>query len=165
MEQDLDGIEEGITEWVKVIDSFYKDFEPRVKYADEVMEKIEIKDEPAGEDCEKCGSPMVFKLERFGKFMACSNFPDCRNTKAIMKPIDVKCPSCESGEIVERKSKTKRLFFGCNQYPECDFVSWDKPIARPCPKCSALLVEKKLKKGVQIQCTNTDCDYEETPSE
>lgn len=165
MEQDLDGIEEGITKWVQVIDAFYKDFEPRVKHADEVMEKIVIKDEPAGEDCEKCGSPMVYKLGRYGKFMACSNFPDCRNTKAIMKLIDVKCPSCKTGEIVERKSKTKRLFYGCNQYPECDFVSWDKPIARPCPKCSALLVEKKLKKGVQIQCTNSDCDYEEAPSE
>lgn len=165
MEQNLDEIEEGITQWVNVIDQFYKDFEPRVKYADEVMEKIEIKDEPAGEDCEKCGAPMVFKLGRYGKFMACSNFPDCRNTKAIVKPIDVKCPSCETGEIVERKSKTKRIFYGCNQYPECDFVSWDKPISRPCPKCSALLVEKKLKKGVQIQCTNSECDYEETPSQ
>lgn len=165
MEQDLDGIEEGITNWVQVIDAFYKDFEPRVKYADEMMEKIEIKDEPAGEDCEKCNSPMVYKLGRYGKFMACSNFPDCRNTKAIMKLIDVKCPTCKEGEIVERKSKTKRVFYGCNRYPECEFVSWDKPISRPCPKCSALLVEKKLKKGVQIQCTNSDCDYEETPSE
>ncbi|MEK4385113.1 type I DNA topoisomerase [Solibacillus sp. FSL W7-1464] len=165
MEQNLDEVEEGITQWVNVIDQFYKDFEPRVKHADEVMEKIEIKDEPAGEDCEKCGAPMVFKLGRYGKFMACSNFPDCRNTKAIVKPIDVKCPSCETGEIVERKSKTKRIFYGCNQYPECDFVSWDKPISRPCPKCSALLVEKKLKKGVQIQCTNNECDYEEAPSQ
>lgn len=165
MEQNLDEVEEGITQWVNVIDEFYKDFEPRVKHADEVMEKIEIKDEPAGEDCEKCGNPMVFKLGRYGKFMACSNFPDCRNTKAIVKLIDVKCPKCESGEIVERKSKTKRIFYGCNQYPECDFVSWDKPISRPCPKCSALLVEKKLKKGVQIQCTNSECDYEETPSQ
>jgi DNA topoisomerase I len=165
MEHNLDEIEEGITQWVNVIDEFYKDFEPRVKYADEAMEKIEIKDEPAGEDCEKCGAPMVFKLGRYGKFMACSNFPDCRNTKAIVKPIDVKCPTCNEGEIVERKSKTKRIFYGCNRYPECDFVSWDKPISRPCPKCSALLVEKKLKKGVQIQCTNSECDYEETPSQ
>ena len=165
MEQDLDGIEEGITNWVQVIDAFYKDFEPRVKYADEMMEKIEIKDEPAGEDCEKCGAPMVYKLGRYGKFMACSNFPDCRNTKAIMKLIDVKCPLCKEGDIVERKSKTKRVFYGCNTYPECEFVSWDKPISRPCPKCSALLADKKLKKGVQIQCTNSDCDYEETPSE
>lgn len=165
MEHDLDKIEEGIKGWVEVIDEFYRDFEPRVKHADEVMEKIVIKDEPAGEDCENCGSPMVYKLGRYGKFMACSNFPDCRNTKAIMKLIDVKCPSCKEGEIVERKSKTKRLFYGCNRYPECDFVSWDKPISRPCPKCSSLLVEKKLKKGVQIQCTNADCDYEETPSQ
>ncbi|MGE7841856.1 type I DNA topoisomerase [Lysinibacillus sp. NPDC093712] len=163
MEQDLDEVEEGIRKWVEVIDDFYKDFEVHVKHADAEMEKVIIKDEPAGEDCEKCGSPMVFKLGRYGKFMACSNFPDCRNTKAIMKPIGVKCPSCETGEIVERKSKTKRLFYGCNQYPECEFVSWDKPISRPCPKCSALLVEKKLKKGVQIQCTK--CDYEETPTQ
>ena len=94
--------------------------------------------------------PMVFKLGRYGKFMACSNFPECRNTKAIVKQIGVKCPTCEEGEIVERKSKTKRIFYGCNQYPECDFVSWDKPISRPCPKCNAMLVEKKLKKGIQI---------------
>ncbi len=163
MEEDLDKIEEGRTEWVKSIDEFYRDFEKHVKHADEVMEKIEIKDEPAGEDCEKCGAPMVFKLGRFGKFMACSNFPDCRNTKTIIKPIGVKCPTCNEGEIVERKSKTKRIFYGCNRYPECDFVSWDKPISRPCPKCSSLLVEKKLKKGIQIQCTK--CDYEEAPSQ
>lgn len=163
MEQDLDKIEEGQTNWVKIIDEFYQDFEKNVKHADEAMEKIVIKDEPAGEDCENCGSPMVYKLGRYGKFMACSNFPECRNTKAIMKPIGVKCPSCETGEIVERKSKTKRVFFGCNTYPDCDFVSWDKPISRPCPKCNALLVEKKIKKGVQIQCTN--CDYEEAPSQ
>ena len=162
MEQDLDDIEEGSRKWVEVIDKFYKDFEVHVKHADAEMEKVVIKDEPAGEDCENCGSPMVYKLGRYGKFIACSNFPDCRNTKAIMKLIDVKCPSCKDGEIVERKSKTKRLFYGCNQYPECEFVSWDKPISRPCPKCSELLVEKKLKKGVQIQCTK--CDYEETPT-
>lgn len=162
MEHDLDAIEEGARRWVEVIDAFYKDFEPRVKYADDAMEKIEIKDEPAGEDCEMWIS-MVYKLGRYGKFMACSNFPDCRNTKAIMKPIGVKCPSCDTGEIVERKSKTKRLFYGCNTYPECDFVSWDKPINRPCPKCSSLLVEKKIKKGTQIQCTK--CDYEEAPTQ
>ncbi|MCR8851564.1 type I DNA topoisomerase [Lysinibacillus fusiformis] len=163
MEQDLDDIEEGSRQWKNIVEEFYKDFEVHVKYADEAMEKVVIKDEPAGEDCELCGSPMVYKLGRYGKFMACSNFPDCRNTKAIMKPIGVKCPSCETGEIVERKSKTKRLFYGCNQYPECEFVSWDKPISRPCPKCSALLVEKKIKKGVQIQCTK--CDYEEAPTQ
>ena len=163
MERDLDEVEEGNRKWVDVIDAFYQDFEKHVQHADAEMEKVVIKDEPAGEDCEKCGSPMVYKLGRYGKFMACSNFPECRNTKAIVKLIGVKCPDCETGEIVERKSKTRRIFYGCNQYPECEFVSWDKPIARPCPKCESLLVEKKLKKGIQIKCTNDECDYEEAP--
>ncbi len=163
MEKNLDGVEEGQIQWKQVIDEFYKEFEKHVKVADEEMEKIEIKDEPAGEDCEKCGSPMVFKMGRYGKFMACSNFPDCRNTKAIIKPIGVTCPSCKEGQVVERKSKTKRIFFGCDRYPECEYVSWDKPIARPCPKCQNTLVEKRLKKGVQIQCT--ECDYKEDAQE
>ncbi|PIC58803.1 DNA topoisomerase I [Sporosarcina sp. P12(2017)] len=161
MEQRLDHVEEGTIEWRTVIDDFYRDFEKHVEVADAEMEKIEIKDEPAGEDCEKCESPMVYKMGRYGKFMACSNFPDCRNTKAIIKPIGVKCPKCKEGEVVERKSKTKRIFFGCDQYPECDYVSWDKPITRPCPKCQHTMVEKRLKKGVQIQCT--ECDYKEEP--
>ncbi|TQR17408.1 type I DNA topoisomerase [Psychrobacillus soli] len=161
MEQDLDSVEEGQVKWVEVIDGFYKDFAKHVEHADAEMEKIVIKDEPTGEDCENCGSPMVYKLGRYGKFMACSNFPDCRNTKAIIKEIGVPCPSCEKGQIVERKSKTKRLFYGCDQYPTCEFVSWDKPINRPCPKCNAMLVEKKLKKGIQIQCVS--CDYKEDP--
>lgn len=159
MEKDLDLIEEGQIEWIKLIDRFYSGFEKHVKHADEEMEKIEIKDEPTGEDCEKCGSPMVYKLGRYGKFMACSNFPDCRNTKAIVKEIGVPCPKCQKGQLLERKSKTKRIFYGCDQFPECDFVSWDKPINRPCPKCEEMLVEKKLKKGVQIQCVS--CDYKE----
>lgn len=163
MEEDLDKIEEGRTDWIQIIDSFYKDFEKHVKHADEAMEKIEIKDEPAGEDCENCGAPMVYKLGRYGKFMACSNFPECRNTKTITKPIGVTCPKCKQGDIVERKSKTRRIFYGCVNYPECDFVSWDKPISRPCPKCSSLLVEKKVKKGIQIKCTS--CDYEEQPTQ
>lgn len=159
MESDLDGVEEGIKEWVQVIDEFYKDFEKNVELAENEMEKVQIKDEPAGEDCEKCGSAMVYKLGRYGKFMACSNFPECRNTKAIVKYIGVKCPTCKEGEIVERKSKKRRIFYGCDRYPECEFVSWDKPIERPCPKCEHLLVEKKVKKGVQIQCT--ECEYKE----
>ncbi|QFF98522.1 type I DNA topoisomerase [Psychrobacillus glaciei] len=161
MEKDLDSVEEGQVKWVQVIDGFYQDFAKHVEHADAEMEKIVIKDEPTGEDCEKCGSPMVYKLGRFGKFMACSNFPDCRNTKAIVKEIGVPCPSCGEGQIVERKSKTKRIFYGCDRYPTCDFVSWDKPINRPCPKCNDKLVEKKLKKGIQIQCVS--CDYKEDP--
>ncbi|GHH96545.1 type I DNA topoisomerase [Neobacillus kokaensis] len=159
LEKGLDNVEDGKMPWIKLIDSFYKEFETHLKIAEQVMEKIEIKDEPAGEDCENCGSPMVFKMGRYGKFMACSNFPDCRNTKPIVKEIGVTCPSCNEGTIIERKSKKKRIFYGCSRYPECEFISWDKPLPRTCPKCEGLLVEKKLKKGVQVQCVS--CDYKE----
>ncbi|MXQ49874.1 type I DNA topoisomerase [Salinicoccus hispanicus] len=159
MEKSLDDIAEGDASWVAVIDEFYKGFEPQVSRADEEMEKIEIKDEPAGEDCEKCGSPMVYKMGRYGKFMACSNFPDCRNTKAIVKSIGVKCPKCNEGDVVERKSKKNRIFYGCDRYPECDFISWDRPIGRSCPKCEHYLVETKKGKTAKVKCTN--CDYEE----
>ncbi|MHC0552664.1 type I DNA topoisomerase [Salinicoccus sp. CNSTN-B1] len=159
MEKSLDDIAEGDASWVAVIDEFYKNFEPQVARADEEMEKIEIKDEPAGEDCEKCGSPMVYKMGRYGKFMACSNFPDCRNTKAIVKEIGVTCPKCEKGQVVERKSKKNRIFYGCDRYPECDFISWDRPIGRNCPRCDHYLVETKKGKTAKVKCTN--CDYEE----
>ncbi len=162
MENDLDFIEEGREDWIRIIDTFYQDFEKRLTVAEEEMKEVEIKDEPAGEDCEKCGHEMVYKMGRYGKFMACSNFPDCRNTKAIVKDIGVKCPSCKEGNIVERKSKKRRTFYGCDRYPECEFVSWDKPISRPCPKCEGLLVEKKTKKGVHVQCA--ECDYKEEPN-
>lgn len=159
MEGNLDSIEDGQNDWVSILDDFYVDFHKRLEVAEEEMEKIEIKDEPAGIDCEKCGNEMVYKMGRYGKFLACSNFPECRNTKPILKEIGVKCPKCKEGNVVERKSKKKRTFFGCDRFPECDFVSWDKPISRPCPKCESLLVEKKTKKETQITCTN--CDYKE----
>jgi DNA topoisomerase-1 len=160
MESDLDKVEEGIANWVKVLDHFYQDFSKRVVVAEEQMEEVEIKDEIADENCELCGRHMVYKLGRFGKFLACSGFPDCRNTKPIVKEIGVTCPQCGTGSIIERKSKKSRIFYGCNHYPECEFVSWDKPIARPCPKCGSMLVEKKRKKqGVSIVCTK--CDYQE----
>lgn len=164
MEAELDEVEHGEMQWVKVIDQFYQGFEKNVERADKEMEKIEIKDEPAGIDCDLCGAPMVFKMGKYGKFLACSRFPDCRNTKPIVKEIGVTCPKCNEGQVIERKSKKKRIFYGCDRYPACDYVSWDKPIARPCPKCNEkALVEKKLKKGVQIQCTN--CDYKEQPQQ
>ena len=151
--RDLDNVEDGKVNWVQVIDEFYQDFEKHLEKAEKEMQKIEIKDEPAGEDCEQCGNPMVFKMGRYGKFMACSNFPDCRNTKAIVKEIGVKCPKCKEGNIIERKSKKRRIFYGCDRFPECDFLSWDKPLPRNCPKCEAILVEKKLKKG----CSSSMC--------
>ncbi|HBZ80491.1 MULTISPECIES: type I DNA topoisomerase [Brevibacillus] len=160
MESDLDEIEEGTANWVNILDAFYGGFAKRVAVAEEEMKEVELKDEESDETCELCGRVMVYKLGRFGKFLACSGFPDCRNTKPIVKETGVKCPQCETGHIIERKSKKSRIFYGCNQYPECDFVSWDKPIARPCPKCSSLMVEKKRKKqGVSVVCTK--CDYQE----
>ncbi|WP_188205794.1 type I DNA topoisomerase [Alkalibacillus aidingensis] len=159
MENNLDAVEEGKKDWRQIIHTFYQDFQKRLDRAEEEIEKIEVRDEPAGEDCEKCGHEMVYKMGRYGKFLACSNFPDCRNTKPILKEIGVKCPRCKEGNVVERKSKKRRTFYGCDQYPECEFISWDKPIERPCPKCSSLLVEKKQKKGVQVKCT--ECDYSE----
>lgn len=160
MENELDEIEEGKENWVEIIDEFYRDFERRLLHAEKEMKEIEIRDEPAGVNCEKCGSEMVYKMGRYGKFMACSNFPECRNTKPILKKIGVTCPKCEKGEVVERRSKKRRIFYGCDRYPECDFVSWDKPIARKCPKCGKMLVEKKgKKKETTVKCAN--CDYEE----
>lgn len=159
MEKDLDEVEEGKEEWVNVIDSFYKPFEKTVKRAEEQMEEVQIKDEPAGFDCEICGHPMVIKLGRYGKFYACSNFPECRNTKPIVKDIGVTCPKCGKGHVVERKTKKNRIFYGCDRYPECDFTSWDKPVGRNCPKCDHYLVEKKSAKGKQVICSN--CDYKE----
>ncbi|MDO7862965.1 type I DNA topoisomerase [Brochothrix thermosphacta] len=160
MEDKLDAVEHGKMEWIRVIDEFYQPFEKEIQKAEAEMEKIVIEDEPAGIDCELCGKPMVIKMGRYGKFMACSGFPDCRNTKAIVKEIGVMCPKCKEGQVIERKSKKNRIFYGCDRYPACEYVSWDRPIERPCPKCNEhTLVVKKLKKGNQITCTS--CDYKE----
>ncbi|WP_283678753.1 type I DNA topoisomerase [Lentilactobacillus sp. Marseille-Q4993] len=159
LEDDLDDVEVGDENWVKVVDDFYKPFSKEVESATEKMEKIQIKDEPAGFNCDICGAPMVIKMGRYGKFYACSRFPDCRNTKAIVKEIGVICPKCHKGQVIERKSKKNRLFYGCSRYPDCDFVSWDKPVGRDCPKDGHFLVEKKIKGGTQVVCPNGD--YEE----
>ncbi|MBU5610321.1 MULTISPECIES: type I DNA topoisomerase [Aerococcus] len=159
LEDELDHVEDGNKNWIDVVDAFYQPFSKDIEKADQEMEKIEIKDEPAGFDCDVCGHPMVIKLGRYGKFYACSNFPDCRNTKAIVKEIGVNCPTCKEGQVVERKSKKKRVFYGCSRYPDCDFVSWDKPVGRSCPKCDHYLVEKKKRGSKQVICSN--CDYKE----
>ncbi|WP_019313223.1 type I DNA topoisomerase [Streptococcus mutans] len=162
MESKLDEVEVGKEEWQKVIDQFYKPFEKEVVKAEEQMEKIQIKDEPAGFDCDVCGHPMVIKLGRYGKFYACSNFPDCHNTKAITKEIGVICPICQKGQVIERKTKRNRIFYGCDRYPDCDFTSWNKPIGRDCPKSGDFLVEKKIRGGgKQVVCSNEECDYKE----
>ena len=160
MEQNLDEIEKGQQQWPTVIDGFYQPFKQYADKAEAEVEKIDIKDEPAGFDCELCGHPMVIKIGKYGKFYACSNFPDCRNTQAIVKKIGVTCPQCHQGDIIERKSKKRKIFYGCSRYPECAFVSWDKPIGRECPKCHQPLFEKKVRGGKQVLCAA--CDYQET---
>lgn len=159
MEEGLDHIEEGKEDWVHLLSEFYESFEKRLEVAEEEMEKIEIQDEVSDEICEKCGRHFVYKMGRFGKFLACSGFPDCRNTKPIVKDIGVTCPTCHQGKIIERRSKKGRVFYGCDRYPECEFVSWDKPVGKPCPKCSGMLVEKRNKSGVFVQCVS--CDFKE----
>ncbi|HEN2368826.1 TPA: type I DNA topoisomerase [Streptococcus agalactiae] len=162
MEGKLDEVEIGKEQWQKIIDEFYKPFEKELAKAETEMEKIQIKDEPAGFDCELCGSPMVIKLGRYGKFYACSNFPECHNTKAITKEIGIICPICQKGQVIERKTKRNRIFYGCDRYPECEFTSWDKPIGRTCPKSNDFLVEKKVRGGgKQVVCSNEKCDYQE----
>lgn len=159
MEGNLDHVEEGSEDWVQVLSDFYETFEKRLEVAEEEMKEIEIEDEVSDEICEKCGRHLVYKLGRFGKFLACSGFPDCRNTKPIIKDIGVACPKCKEGHVVERRSKKGRVFYGCDRYPECDFVSWDRPSTKPCPKCESMLVEKRNKQGGKLQCTS--CDHTE----
>lgn len=163
MEDELDQVEEGQEDWVRVLDTFYETFEKRLKVAEEEMKEVEIQDEVSDELCEKCGKPLVYKMGRFGKFLACSGFPDCRNTKPIVKDIGVTCPKCNTGSVVERRSKKGRIFYGCDRYPECDFISWDKPAARPCPSCGSLMVEKRNKNGVFYHCTA--CTHKEEVAE
>ncbi|WP_442600956.1 type I DNA topoisomerase [Paenibacillus sp. KN14-4R] len=159
MEGELDHVEEGTENWVRVLDGFYTDFEKRLEFAEEEMKEIEIQDEVSDEICEKCGKNLVYKMGRFGKFLACSGFPDCRNTKPIVKNIGVTCPKCKEGAIVERRSKKGRIFYGCDRYPECDFISWDKPSAKPCPDCGSSMIEKRTKAGVFLHCT--ECTHKE----
>lgn len=164
MEADLDQIEEGKRNWIDILDQFYRPFQKRLEVAEKEMQEVEIKDEVSDEVCEKCGSPMVYKLGRYGRFLACSAFPDCRNTKPILKTIGVDCPKCEKGQVVERKSsKRGRTFYGCDQYPDCDFVSWDRPVPQKCPRCGGMMVEKKKKQQFFIQCTQ--CNNEEASEE
>lgn len=159
MEGNLDHVEEGTEDWVKILADFYETFEKRLDVAEEEMKEIEIQDEVSDELCDKCGKPLVYKMGRFGRFLACSGFPDCRNTKPIVKDIGVECPKCHKGHIVERRSKKGRIFFGCDSYPECDYVSWDKPTNKHCPNCQEVLVEKRNRNGAKLQCVA--CDYSE----
>lgn len=158
MEEKLDEIEEGSLEWKAVIREFYKEFQKELEVAEKEMEEIEIQEEVTDIPCEKCGKFMVVKFGRYGKFLACPGFPDCKNAKPIIKDLGIDCPKCD-GQVIERKSKKGRKFFGCSNYPECDFISWDKPIKEKCPKCEGVLTEKGTKKGTVVKCINPECDY------
>jgi DNA topoisomerase-1 len=158
MEEVLDKVEEGEKYWKDIIREFYPSFKKLLDYADGQIPQIEIKEEESDVICEKCGVNMVIKTGRYGKFLACPNFPECRNTKPLLEELDVPCPKCGSN-IVTRKTKRGRKFYGCSQYPECDFVSWDPPVKESCPKCGEFMVEKNYRGTKTISCSNNDCKY------
>ena len=158
MEEELDHIAQGTNFYEAVIHASYEQFEEEL-YAAESAEKIQIEAEKSGILCEKCGHEMVYKLGPYGKYLACSNYPNCRNIKSITVSTGVTCPKCKSHEILERKSKRGRLFYGCEGYPECDFTMWDKPIDKTCPVCGSLMAEKVYKNGNRKEfCSNPDCE-------
>ncbi|WP_300280007.1 type I DNA topoisomerase [Peptacetobacter sp.] len=159
LENQLDTIEEGEANWKNVVKESYEPFEEAIKEALENIEKVNM-DVETDEICELCGSNMVIKYGRFGKFMACKNYPECKNTKPIVNKIGVKCPKCKEGEIILRKSKKGRAFYGCSKYPDCDFVEWNKPVEEVCPECGSYMVEKISKKASKHICSNKECGFE-----
>ena len=157
METRLDQVESGEAEWHKVITDFYGPFEKTLEAAEATIEKVKVEDEVSDVPCEKCGAMMVYKMGRFGRFLACPRFPECRHTQAILKAIDVPCPDC-GGKLIERVSRKGRKFFGCEKYPECQFVSWDMPVSDLCPNCGGRMVQKRSHKGeIMHVCVNETC--------
>ncbi len=159
MEDNLDDIEIKGVNWRSVVSDFYGTLKDELEVADKEIEKVEFEVELTGEECEICGKPMAVKHGRFGAFAACTGYPECKNTKPLIQTIDVKCPVCGK-DIVVRKSKKGRLFYGCSGYPECTQSYWNKPINKECPKCGNLLVEKKGREKGHM-CSNAECDYKE----
>lgn len=159
LENELDTIEEGEANWKEVVKESYEPFEEAIKEALENIEKVNM-DIETDEICELCGSNMVIKYGRFGKFMACKNYPECKNTKPIVNKIGVKCPKCGEGEIIVRKTKKGRAFYGCSKYPECDFIEWNKPVEEVCPECGSYMTEKVSKKCKKHICSNKECGFE-----
>ncbi|QQQ85894.1 type I DNA topoisomerase [Peptacetobacter hiranonis] len=164
LENELDTIEEGEANWKEVVKESYEPFEEAIKEALENIEKVNM-DVETDEICELCGSNMVIKYGRFGKFMACKNYPECKNTKPIVNKIGVKCPKCGEGEIIVRKTKKGRAFYGCSKYPDCDFIEWNQPVEEVCPECGSYMTEKVSKKGKKHICSNKECGFEKTIEE
>lgn len=162
MEEKLDEVEEGKTDWKQILREFYPDFVSTLSVAEKEIEKVEVKDDVSDVPCDKCGSMMVYKMGKFGRFLACPNFPECRNTMPILNYIDASCPVCGK-RLLEKTSRKNRKFYGCEGYPECDFVSWDKPVNEKCPKCGHYMIEKRNNKGETLHlCTNENCRFKKT---
>jgi DNA topoisomerase I len=159
IEDKLDLIEIENLNWKSIIRDFYASFKKDLDYADENIEKVELEERISDEICELCGKPMAYRHGRFGEFLACTGYPDCKNTKMIVSSIGVSCPKCGK-EIIQRKSKKGRLFYGCSGYPDCNQLYWNKPTEKECPKCGDRLVEKKTKQS-ELACSNNECDYKE----
>lgn len=157
MEQNLDSIEEEGKAWQKIVADFYDGFEKELVEAGEDREKIRLSEIETDEVCEKCGAKMVIRTGKFGKFLGCSNFPECKNIKRLDKVVGV-CPECGK-PVAEKKSKKGTLFYGCTGYPDCKFVSWDIPLEEKCPKCNSYLTKKISRDGNKIKCSNEKCDY------
>lgn len=156
MENQLDEIAEGKKEWVATVKNFYEPFEKNLLKKEKELKKSEIAQELTKKKCPKCQAPLIIRLGKYGKFYACSAFPKCKYTETLEKnKLNVKCPKCQ-GEILEKRTKKKKIFYACSNWPQCDFALWDKPTNKFCPKCGSLLIETKRKK---IKCSNKDCDF------
>jgi DNA topoisomerase-1 len=153
MENKLDGIANNEYNWPDVVKEFYTPFDKDLKNAVATAERVKLEDEKTGDDCPKCGKPLVFKTGRFGKFVACSGYPECRYTQSFQVKTGVNCPKCGK-EIVQRMSKRRKVFYGCSGYPECDFATYMKPLPEPCPQCGGLLTQAR---GKQAKCSS--CEY------
>lgn len=164
MEVQFDEIESGSIAWKSIIETFYGPFQSLIEKAEEDIEKVDLT-EPTDIPCELCGNMMNIKHGRYGKFMACSDYPNCKNTKPIFNKIGVKCPDCETGDVIERKTKKFKTFYGCSEFPACNFMSWHKPVDKKCPKCSKYMIEYKTKKKHEYKCTDKTCGYSEEISE
>ena len=158
MEKNLDKIESGKADWHKTVDDFYQGFAASLEQAEKNMEgkKVKVPDEPSSEVCDLCGRPMVIKVGKYGKFLACSGFPECRGTKRLVKDTGGICPKCGKGRMLERKSSKGRIYYGCERYPDCDFMTWDMPVPTKCPKCGSTL----FRKGSRLYCAKEGCGFE-----
>ncbi len=153
MEKELDEIAQGNENWKTILRDFYVPFEENLEKKLEEVEKVKKEDEPTDKTCPKCGKPLVIKSGRFGRFTACTGFPECRYIETEKKRIGITCPKCEQGEIIEKKSRKGKIFYSCENWPDCDFALWDRPTGEKCPKCGALMVEK----GKKIKCSDKNC--------